>query len=249
LTSDPPPSDTSRLSTRDECRVLPRFLTEITPHESVSQISSSEDSIPSDQVSLISKAEKGVLQWKAQRLDAITRELRAIQIGSKAGLSTATIRDILGGTPTQSTTSSQTEVTVTEDARSLLMIATSTAIPAILCIALVTLTLRSSTIPSLRHVHRFLTRPSTAPTSATIIYRAAKPAGLSPHNLTFLVPFLVVGSAVVGWNVLTKELGLEFGEMWGKHSLLGQLIHGVEEWDVDWESVGEFFGMVEATMF
>jgi len=49
LTSEPPPSEAGRVSTRDQCRVLPRFLTEPTPNDSVSQQSEEEeDSIPSD---------------------------------------------------------------------------------------------------------------------------------------------------------------------------------------------------------
>ena len=211
----------------------------------MSQISSS---IPSEEVSLISKAEKDALQWKARQLDAIAKELRAIQIGSRAGLSTATIRDILGDIPAQKNRVQQSESREGSE-WSLMTIATSTAIPAVLCLALITLSLKSSSIPSLHNLHRFLTSSSSAPAPATVIYRAARPAGLSPHNLTFLVPFLVVGSAIVGWNVLTKELGIEFEWIGGgKDGFWMQLIHGVEEWDVDWDGVREFFGMVEGNL-
>jgi hypothetical protein len=234
---------------------LPRFLTEITPRDSVSQISSS---IPSDEVSLISKAEKDALQWKARQLDVITKELRAIQLGSMPGLSTATIRDILGSMPAPKSPRSQlqSEVSSASDSSettqvetwSLMTIATSTAVPALLCLALITLSMKSSSIPSFQHLHRMLSSSSNSPSPATVIYRSAKPAGLSPHNLTFLVPFLVVGSAIVGWNVLTKELGVEFDWGTGKHGFWGQLIHGVQEWDVDWDGVREFFGMVEESV-
>jgi hypothetical protein len=239
---------------RDQCRPLPRFLTEISPNESVSQISSEEDpSIPSDAVSLISRAEKDELQWKAKKLDAITRELRAIQIGSKAGLSTATIRDILGDMHIQPPLiKSSTDLTIQEStASSLLSLATSTAIPALLTITLVTLSLHASSstspFPPLRHLHYLLTSSgSNTPSAATVIYRAAKPmTGFSPHNLTFLVPFLVVGSAVVGWNVICQEMGIEFG-IFGKAGILGHFLGGVEEgFEVDWDGVREFFGMIE----
>ena len=262
MTSEPPPSE---VSTRDQCRVLPRFLTEITPQESVSQISTAEESdIPSDAVSLISRAEKDVLQWKAKKLDAITRELRAIQIGSKAGLSTATIRDILGPFPSTTTTSDKvTNLSVVSDGvteispretvgSSLLSIATSTAIPALLTLTLITLSLRASSptspFPPLRQLHHLLTSSaSRTPSAATVIYRTAKPmTGFSPHNLTFLVPFLVVGSAVVGWNVLCKELGVEFTGIWGKAGLVGRVLGNVDEgFEVDWDGVREFFGMIE----
>lgn len=70
--------------------------------------------------------------------------------------------------------------------------------------------------------------------------------GITPHNLTFLVPFLVVGSAVVGWNVLCTELGIEFTGIWGKAGIVGRILGNAEEgWDVDWDGVREFFGMVE----
>lgn len=242
---------------RDQCRPLPGFLTEITPNESVSQISSEEEtSIPSDAVSLISRAEKDELQWKAKKLDAITRELRAIQIGSKAGLSTATIRDILGHDlhiqPQSLKSSPTTELTLKETATSsLLSLATSTAIPALLTITLVTLSLHASSptspFPPLRQLHHLLTSSgSNAPSAATVIYRTAKPmTGLSPHNLTFLVPFLVVGSAVVGWNVICQEMGIEFG-VFGKAGILGKFLGGVDEgFEVDWDCVREFFGMIE----
>lgn len=258
MTSEPPPSE---ISSRNHCRVLPRFLTEITPQESVSQISTAQESdIPSEAVSLISRAEKDVLQWKAKKLDAITREFRAIQIGSKAGLSTATIRDILGPFPAAtgdritevSVESDDTEVPVESVGSSLLSIATSTAIPALLTLTLVTLSLRAasptSAFPPLRQLHQLLTSSaSRTPSAATIIYRTAKPmTGFSPHNLTFLVPFLVVGSAVVGWNVLCKELGVEFTGIWGKAGLVGRVLGNVDDgFEVDWDGVREFFGMIE----
>jgi len=70
--------------------------------------------------------------------------------------------------------------------------------------------------------------------------------GITPHNLTFLVPFLVVGSAVVGWNILCAELGVEFTGIWGKAGIVGRFLGNVDEgWDVDWDGVREFFGMVE----
>jgi len=70
--------------------------------------------------------------------------------------------------------------------------------------------------------------------------------GFSPHNLTFLVPFLVVGSAVVGWNVLCKELGVEFTGIWGKAGLVGRVLGNVDDgFEVDWDGVREFFGMIE----
>ena len=260
LTSDPPLSQVSR---RDECRVLPHFLTEITPGESVSQISSSEEpSIPSDDVSLISRAEKDELKWKARKLDAITRELRAIQIGSKPGLSTATLRDLLGPETqiikptTTAITSTTTEVIPTSGmGMSLLSLATSTAIPALLTLTLVTISLHASSstspFPQLRHLHNLIASSTSShtPSPATIIYRAAKPiTGLSPHNLTFLVPFLVVGSAVVGWNVLCTELGIEFTGVFGKAGIVGRILGSVEDGtgiDIDWDGVREFFGMVE----
>jgi hypothetical protein len=240
---------------RDQCRPLPRFLTEISPNESVSQISSEDDpSIPSDAVSLISRAEKDELQWKAKKLDAITRELRAIQIGSKAGLSTATIRDILGHDMhiQPPLIKSSTDLTIRESTTSsLLSLATSTAVPALLTITLVTLSLHASSstspFPPLRQLHHLLTSSgSNTPSAATVIYRTAKPmTGLSPHNLTFLVPFLVVGSAVVGWNVICQEMGIEFG-IFGKTGILGNFLGGVEEgFEVDWDGVREFFGMIE----
>lgn len=258
MTSSPPPSQESRLSRRDQCGLLPAFLTEIHPHESVSQISSSEDdpSIPSDAVSLISRAEKDELQWKAKRLDALTRELRAIQMGSRTGLSVATLRDLLGPeTPAPSVVHLvQPSHKRTQQLSSFLALATSTAIPALLTITLVTLSLRgaspTSAFPPLRHLHSLLTSSASRTTApATVIYRTAKPlTGLSPHNLTFLVPFLVVGSVVVGWNVLTSELGIEFSGVWGKGGIVGRILGGAEEgwWDaVDWEGVRDFFGMVE----
>lgn len=71
--------------------------------------------------------------------------------------------------------------------------------------------------------------------------------GVSPHNLTFLVPFLVVGSAVIGWNVLCTELGVEFGgSIFGKGGIVGRILGGVEEGvEIDWDGVRDFFGMVE----
>jgi hypothetical protein len=197
-------------------------------------------------VSLISRAEKDVLKWKAKRLDAITRELRAIQIGNKAGLSTATIRELLGS-ETSAVAPKVVNAEVVTVSAQLLSFATSTALPALLTISLVTLSLHassSSTFPPLRLLHRLIT--SSGPeqrSAATVIYRAANPVtGLTPHHLTFLVPLIVVGSAVVGWNILCKELGIEFGKV----PILRELILGAEEWDVDWEGVREFFGMVEA---
>jgi hypothetical protein len=227
----------------------------------VSQISTNEDSdIPSDAVSLISRAEKDVLQWKAMKLDAIARELRAIQIGSKAGLSTATLRDILGPFPNENadtitdldSVSDATEVGPEGTGGALLSIATSTAIPALLTLTLVALSLRASSptsaFPPLRQLHHLLTSSaSRTPSAATVIYRTAKPmTGFSPHNLTFLVPFLVVGSAVVGWNVLCQELGVEFTGIWGKAGLVGRFFGNVDEgFEVDWDGVREFFGMIE----
>jgi len=254
--------------TRDNCRVLPRFLTEIHPNESVSQISSEEeDSIPSDAVSLISRAEKDVLQWKARKLDDLARELRAIQIGSKAGLSTATLMDILShdmetmslrSQPRPKSTVMEVETGMevalqSSKTSTLISFTTSIAIPALLTLTLVTLSLHASsptsTFPPLRHLHTLLTSSaSRTPAPAQVLYRAAKPmSGLSPHNLTFLVPFLVVGSAVVGWNVLCQELGIEFSGVFGKAGIVGRVLGGAEEgWDVDWDGVREFFGMVEA---
>lgn len=205
-----------------------------------------------------------MLQWKAKKLDAITRELRAIQIGSKAGLSTATIRDILGSIPstsdritdlsasTGSTESVSTVVTSEGVGSQLLSLATSTAIPALLTLTLVTLSLHASSptspFPPLRQLHHLLTSSGTrTPSAAQVIYRTAKPmTGFSPHNLTFLVPFLVVGSAVVGWNVLCQELGVEFTGIWGKAGLVGRFLGNVDEgFEVDWDGVKEFFGMIE----
>lgn len=265
LTSGVPSSNISRPSRRDKCRVLPRFLTEIHPNESASQISSQEDatdpSIPSDAVSLISRAEKDELQWKARRLDALTRELRAIQSGSKTGLSTATLRDLLGQEPgapslqlVQIPPSLDNNPTATPSSTgmSLISLATSTAIPAMLTLTLVTLSLHAtsptSPFPPLRHFHHLLTSSSSnVPSTATILYRSAKPiTGISPHNLTFLVPFLVVGSAVIGWNVLCQELGIEFSGVFGKSGVVGKLLNGVEEgWEIDWDSIREFFGIIE----
>jgi hypothetical protein len=250
LTSEPPPSEASRVSTRDPCRVLPRFLTEPTPNDSVSQQSEEEDSIPSDAVSLISRAEKDELKWKAKKLDALTKELRAIQIGSKLGLSTATLRDLIGPDPIQAKPSPSTDLVLSSKGPSLLQFATATAIPALLTLTLVTMSLRgassTSMFPPLRHLHSLLTSSGTRTTApATVIYRVAKPAMISPHNLTFLVPFIVVGSAVVGWNVLCQELGIEFSGVFGKAGLLGKVLGGAEEFDVDWDGVREFFGMVE----
>ena len=258
LTSDRPLSEISRLSRRDQCSVLPRYLQEVTPQESVSQISLEEDaSIPSDEISLISRAKKDELQWKAKRLDALTQELRAIQIGSKPGLSTATLRDLLGAEAQLVET--KTVATATDSVgmgMSLLSLATSTAIPALLTLTLVTISLHASStspFPPLRHLHNLITSTSASQTAspATIIYRSAKPmTGISPHNLTFLVPFLVVGSAVVGWNILCTELGVEFRGIFGKTGIVGKILGDVEEgWEIDWDGVRdgvmEFFGMVE----
>jgi len=205
---------------------------------------------------LISRAEKDELQWKAKRLDALTKELRAIQIGSKPGLSTATLRDLLGPDSqlTQSTTITTNPVTTPGMGMSLLSLASSTAIPALLTLTLVTISLHASSstspFPPLRLLHNLITPSSAAsntPSTATIIYRTAKPmTGLTPHNLTFLVPFLVVGSAVVGWNVLCTELGIEFTGVFGKAGIVGRILGGVEEGiDIDWDGIREFFGMVE----
>jgi hypothetical protein len=206
-------------------------------------------------VSLISRAEKDELKWKANRLDALTREIRAIQIGSRTGLSVATLRDLLGPeTPAPSVVHLVQPSNKTTQLSSLLSLATSTAIPALLTITLVTLSLRgassTSPFPPLRHLHALLTSSASRTTApATVIYRTAKPlTGFSPHNLTFLVPFLVVGSVVVGWNVLTTELGIEFSGVWGKEGIVGKIFGGAEEgwWDaVDWDGVRDFFGMVE----
>ena len=250
LTSEAPPSQTSR---RDHCTVLPDFLTtEIHPNESVSQVSSEEQSIPSEEVSLISRAEKDELKWKAKRLDAITRELRAIQLGSKAGLSTATLRDILGldsfSTPVE--TSNRVIASPHSTTMSLVSLATSAAIPALLTVTLVTLSLQAasptSSFPPLRLLHSFITSTSSrAPSTATVIYRGAKPlARFSPHDMSFLVPFLVAGTAIVGWNVLCQELGIEFG-LFGKGGIVGKVFGGDDGWDIDWDGVREFFGMVE----
>jgi hypothetical protein len=242
------------MSRREDCRVVPRFLTEITPHESVSQISSEEDpSIPSDAVSLISRAEKDELQWKAKKLDALTKELRAIQIGSKTGLSTATLRDLLGPDSQPIITTTETVVESSSGlGMSLLSLASSTAIPALLTLTLVTVSIHASSstspFPPLRHLHNLMTSSSSStPSPATIIYRAAKPiTGITPHNLTFLVPFLVVGSAVIGWNVICTELGIEFTGVFGKAGIVGRILGGVEEGiDIDWDGVREFFGTIE----
>ena len=75
-----------------------------------------------------------------------------------------------------------------------------------------------------------------------MIYRAAKPvSGLTPHHLTFLFPLIVVGGVVVGWNIVCKEFGIDFGKI----PVVRELVTGVEGWDVDLEGVAEFFGMVE----
>jgi hypothetical protein len=253
LSSGPPPSE---IGDGDQCRVLPHTLTEIHPNESVSQISSNGDpSIPSDAVSLISRAEKDELQWKANKLDAIARELRAIQHGTKTGLSTATLRDILGPESVQQLVKSSKTNSPSSDSSSimgvsLLSLATSTAIPILLIFTLVTLSCHSSsatsTFPPLRHLHRLITSSgSTTQSTATIVYRTAKPyTGLTPHNINFLVvPILVVGSAVVGWNILCHELGMDSPGVFGK---MGRVFGDVEEgWDFDWDAVREFFGMVE----
>jgi hypothetical protein len=204
-------------------------------------------------VSLISRAEKDELQWKAKRLDALTRELRAIQIGSKTGLSTATLRNLLGPDVIQSQEVITEEVPTGGMGMSLVSLATSTAIPALLTLTLVTLSIQASSstspFPPLRLLHKLITSGSSnTPSTATIIYRSAKPmTGLSPHNLTFLVPLLVIGSAVVGWNVLCVELGIEFSGIFGKGGIVERVLGGVEEgWDIDWDGVREFFGMVES---
>jgi hypothetical protein len=199
---------------------------------------------------LISRAEKDELQWKAKKLDALTRELRAIQIGSKPGLSTATLMDIMGHDTSVRASAPTTDLVLQSKGPSLMMFATATAIPALLTLTLVTLSLRgassTSVFPPLRQLHQFLTSSaSRTPAPATVLYRAAKPmTGISPHNLTFLVPFIVVGSAVVGWNVLCQELGVEFS-LFGKAGILGKVLGGAEEFEVDWDGVREFFGMVE----
>lgn len=259
----------SRRSRLDQCSVLPHFLTEITPNESVSQISAEESSegtskedssIPSDAVSLISRAEKDELRWKAKRLDALTRELRAIQIGSKAGFSTATIRELLGENlppPSSEQFASQPLIGPPEDdlasngvGISVLSFATSAAIPALLTLTLITISLHASSpvspFPPLRYLHKLLTYGARTTSTATVTYRAAKPmTGLSPNNLSFLVPFLVVGSAVIGWNVLCKELGIEFTGVFGKAGVVTRVFGGEGGFEVDWDAVGEFFGMVE----
>jgi hypothetical protein len=135
-------------------------------------------------------------------------------------------------------------------ASSILSIATSTAIPVVLTLALITISLHASSPAStflpLRHLHKLIASNARATSSATVVYRAAKPiTGISPNNLTFLVPFLVVGSAVIGWNVLCKELGLEFTGVFGKAGLVAQVFGGDGGFEFDWEAVGEFFGMVE----
>jgi len=128
------------------------------------------------------------------------------------------------------------------------MYATATAIPALLTITLVTLSLRgassSSVFPPLRQLHQLVAGSTSRTIAPATVFRATKPMGFTPHNLTFLVPFLVVGSAVVGWNVLCNELGVEFS-VFGKGGLLGRVFEGAEEFEVDWDGVREFFGMVE----
>lgn len=249
LTSDASPSSVSR---RDHCAILPDLPgSEIHPNESVSQVSSEEPSIESEEVSLISRAEKDELKWKAQRLDAITMELRAIQLGSRTGLSTTTLRDILGHDSFPvNVDANAAVVSVRSTGMSLVSLATSAAIPALLTLTLVTLSLRAASPTSpflpLRMLHSFVTSSgSRAPSTATVIYRGARPlTGFSPHDMSFLVPFLVAGTAVVGWNVLCQELGIEFG-LFGKGGLAGR-IFAEDGWDVDWDGVREFFGMVEA---
>jgi len=266
----------SAISRRDQCFPLPRFLTEITPLDSVSQISaegsesdvedfteeeeSVDSSIPSDAVSLISKAEKDELKWKAKRLDALTRELKEIQLGTKPGLSVATLRDLLDSNANplllkSSTSPSTGEVALHKSSTSLFSFATSAAIPTLLVITLVTLSLRSSSptsaFPPLRLLHKFLTDShSSTPSAATVVYRSAKPigafAGISPHNVGgVLVPFLLVGSAIIGWNVLCKELDIEF-EVFGEKGIVGRVV-GVFEGsvEIDWDAVKEVLGFAE----
>ena len=50
----------------------------------------------------------------------------------------------------------------------------------------------------------------------------------------------------MGWNVLCKELGVEFTGIWGKAGLVGRVLGNVDEgFEVDWDGVREFFGMIE----
>ena len=253
-------------------------MTEITPQDSVSQVSSvytdseveeeeesADPSIPSDAVSLISKAEKDELKWKAKRLDALTRELREIQIGSKAGLSVATLRDLLDSTTNpllKSPTSpahSQKDLALVQKTTGggILSFATSAAVPTLLVITLVMLSLRSSSpnsaFPPLRLLHKLLTsdaHSSSGPSAATVLYRSAKPigsfAGVSPHNVGgVLVPFLLVGSAIIGWNVLCKELNLEF-EMFGEKGIVGKFVAVLEGGiEVDWEAIRDVLGFAD----
>jgi hypothetical protein len=255
LTDGAPPSQAATHLEEDDCRVLESIEThELTPQDSVSQISSSEKtpSITSEDVSLISRAEKSVLKSKAKRLDALTRELRAIQIGSKAGLSVETLRDLLGvefkatripvnlPLPTSQKSERQDPAGL-----SLVSFATSAAIPILVTLTVVAISVKgcspNSVFPPLRYLHKLISAsnatPTNMPVTATIMYRAApKLHGLDPHNLTVLIPLFAVGSAVVGWNVLCR--GLEIEGFWGPSGLVGLMLSAIEKGaDVDWSGI------------
>jgi len=252
LTEGPPPSQPPSHLEEDDCRVLdPLKVKELGPQDSVSQASFNEKtpSITSEDVSLISRAEKSVLQLKAKRLDALTKELRAIQIGSKAGLSIETLRDLLGeefkatipvnlGRPSEKLESSPENST----SLSLVSFATSAAVPILVTLTVVAISVRgcssNSLFPPLRYLHKLITAnngsPTSMPVTATIMYHAPpKLHGLDPHNLTVLIPLFVVGSAVIGWNVLCRELEIE--GFWGESGLVGLAFGAIEKGvDFDW---------------
>jgi hypothetical protein len=99
----------------------------------------------------------------------------------------------------------------------------------------------NSVIPPLRYLHKFITAshgtPTSIPVTATILYRAPpKLHGLDPHNLTILIPLFAVGSVVVGWNVLCREL--EIDGFWGQSGLVGLMLGAIEKGvDVDWSGL------------